>query len=254
MKIPSDCDALLMLGPSLPFSFKEVEAIKSYVEEGGSLLLMVDPPLRAGLKTGLESLVRKWGVTLENDLLFDVKNKVGGNAGNIVAYGNNKSVITAGAREVRAFIHKGRSLDIKDIGGKWKAEYFLRSANTSTSVSMDKRKERQGISVGKNSNGSFACAVSAFNDKGARVVVIGDSDMASNIGLKKYHNRPILLSSVYWIVSRNEHRIEIPEREDTNRSISFNAYISRTFFWVAIVGLPQLVLLLGLSVWYFRRQ
>ena len=76
VEIPKDCTVLVSGGPKLAYSAAEVSALKDYVEDGGSVLFMMDTPLRIGSQEGTENpelvkMLADWGVTMNNDLALD---------------------------------------------------------------------------------------------------------------------------------------------------------------------------------------
>ena len=44
-EVPADCTAIVIAGPTHNYELPEVDAIKTYVENGGRALVMLDPPL-----------------------------------------------------------------------------------------------------------------------------------------------------------------------------------------------------------------
>ncbi|HLO47769.1 MAG TPA: Gldg family protein, partial [Kamptonema sp.] len=65
--VPEDADAVIVAGPQQPLSEEEVKALTAYLDRGGSLMLMLDPTAN----TGLDSLLKDWGVTLDKRLAID---------------------------------------------------------------------------------------------------------------------------------------------------------------------------------------
>ena len=76
---PSDayeqCEALVVPGPSHPFSKEEADAIAARMRKGMSGLFMLNPMLDAERKmqldTGLESVARIFGIGIANDYVFE---------------------------------------------------------------------------------------------------------------------------------------------------------------------------------------
>lgn len=252
MKIPDDCDLLIMPGPNRPFSADEVSTLKQYIENGGRAFIMLEPPLGAGLNLGIEPLLETWGAKINDDILFDPRNNVGGASGNILAVGNPSHSITASAQRVVCFLQRGRSLGVRS-GGKvkqgWSGVYLLTSSENSVSVAVD---DVSGANA--NRAGGFACAIALENDKKSRIVVAGDADMAGNVNFNKWHNRAFLISAVHWLLDRDNYKIQIPERQDKDRTLRLTAYEERIFFWITLVALPQLALIAGGLIWWLRRQ
>ncbi len=75
--VPSDCTAVVIDGPTRNYEQPEVDAIRTYVENGGRALLMLDPPLNVGPSSigdndALLSVLQSWGVTADKDLVLDL--------------------------------------------------------------------------------------------------------------------------------------------------------------------------------------
>ncbi|MEM9135893.1 MAG: Gldg family protein, partial [Cyanobacteria bacterium P01_F01_bin.42] len=66
--VPDDADVLVIAGPKRPYSESEIEALSVYLDRGGSLLAMLDPELQ----TGLNGLLKDWGMALDNRIIVDV--------------------------------------------------------------------------------------------------------------------------------------------------------------------------------------
>ncbi|MGB3189134.1 MAG: Gldg family protein [Limnoraphis sp.] len=65
--IPEDADVIVVAGPQRPLFEGEVEALDGYLEQGGSLFVMIDPKT----EPGLNELLDKWGVKIDDRLAID---------------------------------------------------------------------------------------------------------------------------------------------------------------------------------------
>src|SRR5262245_33121183 len=68
-EVPSDCTILVVAGPKYEYIQPAVDAIQTYVNNGGRALFMLDPPLRIGREetqdnTALAKALEGWGVTM----------------------------------------------------------------------------------------------------------------------------------------------------------------------------------------------
>src|SRR6266852_3049284 len=75
-EVPKDCTVLVVAGPKYDYTQPEVEAIKTYVENGGRALFLIDPPLKLGREDNsgspaLAAVIQTWGVTINKDLALD---------------------------------------------------------------------------------------------------------------------------------------------------------------------------------------
>ncbi|MBD2125616.1 Gldg family protein [Microcoleus sp. ZQ-A2] len=66
-EVPKDASLVVVAGPKRALFEPEVQALNNYLSTGGSLLLMIDPEINAGL----DSLLTDWGVKLERQIVID---------------------------------------------------------------------------------------------------------------------------------------------------------------------------------------
>jgi ABC-type uncharacterized transport system involved in gliding motility auxiliary subunit len=65
--IPADADVVVVAGPAQDFFEGEVEALQDYLDQGGGVLLLLDPSTDGGLTP----LLNDWGVVLDDRLVLD---------------------------------------------------------------------------------------------------------------------------------------------------------------------------------------
>ncbi len=66
-KVPDDCAVLVVAGPATEPFPEELDKINQYLERGGSLFALLDPPPAAGLR----DFLLKWSVEVGDDLILD---------------------------------------------------------------------------------------------------------------------------------------------------------------------------------------
>lgn len=71
--IPADADALLIHAPQSDISTDEAEKIQEYLDNGGKLLLITDPP-KNGKLTNLEGLLEGYGVAAQEGIVVEGDN------------------------------------------------------------------------------------------------------------------------------------------------------------------------------------
>ena len=87
----------------------------------------------------------------------------------------------------------------------------------------------------------------------ARMVVIGDTDFASNANLRVQGNAQLLLASVLWL-TQQEDRIALPPRRDLNDPIVLTATEVSTLRGAALVAAPLVFFAVGLWMLWRRRR
>lgn len=99
--IPSDADAVIVAGPKQSFFEPEVNALESYLDQGGSVLLLIDPQT----DPELDPLLQDWGVSLDDRLIVDASD-----TGQIAGMGPTVPLVTAyGAHPITESFDDGRS-------------------------------------------------------------------------------------------------------------------------------------------------
>ena len=86
----------------------------------------------------------------------------------------------------------------------------------------------------------------------ARVVVIGDSDFATNRTLGLQGNRELFLNISNWL-AQQEDLIAIRPKDKAARPIALTADQGRTVWWFSLIIIPALLLLNGVRIWWTRR-
>jgi len=82
---------------------------------------------------------------------------------------------------------------------------------------------------------------------------VGSSDWMSNFILAApIANRDLALNMMNWLTS-DEDLISIRPKEPEDRRLQITASGVRILFFTSVIGLPLIVILAGVSVWWKRR-
>jgi ABC-type uncharacterized transport system involved in gliding motility auxiliary subunit len=81
---------------------------------------------------------------------------------------------------------------------------------------------------------------------------VGTSSWVANYILSFNGNRDLVMNMMNWL-SSDEDLISIRPKEPEDRRLSLNRAQMTTIFYTSVVGLPVLVILAGLGVWWRRR-
>src|SRR5215471_6576826 len=262
-EVPSDCTTLVVAGPTKNYEQPEVDAIEKYVEDGGRALFMLDPPLKLGHEEiaendALTNLLGNWGVTVNKDLILDL-NPLGQLAGlgPQVALVNNyasQPIVDQMAGTTTGF-PLSRSLEIKNTDKTSVQKLFDSSIKSLATSNLSSRSIT--LSDPKNKKGPFTMAVAGTYNTGkensqGRFVVVGSSTWAANRFIENLGNSDLASNAVNWL-SSDEDLISIRPKSPEDRRITMTA---GQLAWVRATsqfGLPIVVLVLGVSVWWKRR-
>jgi len=260
--IPADCRVVVVGGPRNDYPQPEVDAIKTFVEQGGSALFLLDPPLKIGRATAdndaLTSVLANWGVTLEKDLLLDL-NPIGQLEGlgpqvALVAKYDSQPIVDDLKGTATGF-PLSRSLTTKD-GDKTKVQKLFESSETSLATT-NLNSPTVNPNDPKNKKGPMTIAAAGTYTTGkensqGRFVVIGTSSWIANSFLSFNGNSDLAMNTVNWL-STDEDMISIRPKPQDERNVTMT---KSQFNWVRISSqflLPGALLLIGVSVWWRRR-
>jgi len=277
--VPDDASVVIVAGPKNDFFPQEIDALKKYLDKGGKLLLLIDPPDRPdspALKN-LIALAHDWGMDLGNDIVVDASGMgrlFGGDASVPVAASYPTHAITKNgqfrvitayplARSVTAVsggVNGHTAQAFVETGPNSWAETDIKALLTSGQAALDEGKgDKKGpIAIGAVATGSVtapADAKAASPDAPkpeTRVAVMGDSDFAANNALGIPGNRDLFLNVVGWL-SQQENLISIRPKEADDRRITLTATQQSNIMWFSLVIVPGSIFGTGIYAWWRRR-
>ena len=262
-EVPSDCTAVVIAGPTHDYQQPEVDAIKTYVENGGRAFFMLDPPIQFGRSTiaandALTSLLASWGVTLDKDMILDL-NPVGQLAG----LGPQVALVTTYSSQPIVSQMRGsavgfplsRSMEIKNTG-KTSVEKLFDSSSSSLATSNLSSPE-VSVADPNNRKGPLTIAAAGTYNTGkqnsqGRFVVTGSSSWAANRFLGFNGNSDLALNAVNWL-SSDEDMISIRPKQQEDRRITMTRAQLNLVRATSQFVLPLLVVITGTMVWWKRR-
>jgi ABC-type uncharacterized transport system involved in gliding motility auxiliary subunit len=278
--VPADADVLIIAGPKTDLLPPEIDMLKAYLAKGGKLFVMLDPVLKpdAPQLTGLQALLKDWGIQADNDVVLDVSGMgrlIGTDESVPVAASYPPHAITENFNLLTAYPlarsmtpieggsngHTAQRI-IETSRSSW-GETNLKSLTSGQPAKLDDDDKKGPVSIGAAVSAPAADATAAKpdqkpadgqNDKQreTRIVAIGDSDFASNGALGVQGNRDLFLNTVNWLVQQ-ENLISIRPRDAEDRRITLTAEQERRIFFLTVVIVPGLILLAGVQTWWRRR-
>ncbi|HVN54270.1 MAG TPA: GldG family protein [Anaerolineaceae bacterium] len=258
--IPKDARAIVIAGPQKPLAESEIDVIRGYIANGGSAVILVDPPLitdnSAYKPDPLETyLTKDWGIQLKNDLVIDIAV----NPPTVAAaneYGNSPITNTLLQNHLVTVFPESRSLQV-DPQAKQNTVLLVKTApGTWAETDLAALKNNKAApDNGKDILGPITLAVS-FEDtaKGSRVVVVGDSDFASNGVFNTLGNGDLFINMVDW-ASKQDNLINLTPKSQTNRMmLPPQRYTLGLILLGSVFVVPGAILASGLGVWLQRRR
>ena len=262
-EVPADCTAIVIAGPTHNYEQPEVDAIKTYVENGGRALFMLDPPLSMGPSAiaendALTSLLSTWGVTVDKDLILDL-NPIGqiygfgGQVALVSSYGTQP--IVADMKSSLTGFPLARSLTFKSTD-KTTIDKLFDSSGTSFAT-MNLSSPKISTKDPSNKRGPLTLAVAGSYNTGkpnslGRFVVVGSSAWASNAFIGFNGNGDLAANAINWLCS-DEDLISIKPKAPENRPITMTRGQLNVVRIVSQFVLPLIVIVAGIMVWWKRR-
>jgi ABC-type uncharacterized transport system involved in gliding motility auxiliary subunit len=115
-----------------------------------------------------------------------------------------------------------------------------------------------GLDPAQDRPGPLAIAVArewsppAGKTRGARLVVVGDSDFMRNRYVTQFYNGDLFLNAASWLTGSEEFAT-IDRKRPRVASVSMTLEQFADFRFLALFALPEAILLLGVVSWWRRR-
>jgi ABC-type uncharacterized transport system involved in gliding motility auxiliary subunit len=283
--VPADASVVVVAGPRGDLLEPEAAMLTRYLDKGGHVMVLVDPPdAKVESMPQLEGLLKAWSVDAGNNVVVDVSG-VGQLLGTdasvpvaasypshaitdrfdmLTAYPLSRSVAPAsgatGGRFAQTIIETSprswAEADVKQLRASGKVEMNADKGDKAGPVSIGVAVSAPVQDTPKPAEGDKP-AEGAKPEEGAskpesRLVVIGDSDFASNAALGIQGNRDLFMNAVSWL-AQQENLIAIRPREAADRRLTMTARTMDGAFWLSIVVIPAAVLGAGVYSWWRRR-
>jgi len=252
--IPAEADVIVIAGPQSDLLPEEIQALRQYLEKGGSLLLLLDP-----LDAPLEQFGKwlgEYGIVLGHDVIIDKLSRVFGGdylIPIVTQYGEHK--ITQNFN-VASFLPYSCSITAaKEIPegyevielaftsqGSWAERDWVQIKGGE--VTFDETDLAGPVSLS---------AVVEKKDSKMKLVIFGDSDFADNAHFYLSGNKDLILNSVAW-ASGEEKLVSIRSKGRESAPLILSARQQKILFIVPVLALPLISFGTGLAVLLFRKR
>lgn len=259
--VPSECTVLVIAGPSQAYFPQEVDEISKYLDGDGKALIEVDPLSEPKhVDPNLNSIFQAWNINAGDNIVIDASGMgrlfgTGPEYPIVHDYGDNP--ITKGLERTMTFFPLARTVSPAD---KSKSdpeimEILKTSENSFTIPKLSPGQREVSFDPKTDQKGPLDLGVAANRVNGttnARLVVIGDSDFASNAAISAVSNGDLFLNAVDWL-AQDEQLIAIRPKSAASRSVTLTESQWAVLKWVNVGFLPGIVILSGIIIWWKRR-
>jgi ABC-type uncharacterized transport system involved in gliding motility auxiliary subunit len=255
-EVPPDCTVVVIAGPKRDYLDPAIEGLKKYLDNGGKVLFMIDPPIDFGKgdnnsgSPAIAKLLSGYGVTLDKDLVIDasgVGQLFGFNEASPIVMKYGPHPITSPMTDQATVFPITRSMDVKAPAEK----LVETSAN---SYATTKLTPPISINPAKDKKGPFTLAAAGIANGKGRFVVVGTSSAAANqmFGISKIGNSDLILNMMNWLTA-DEDLISIRPKDPEDRRITMTSRQMSTLFYTSVIFFPLVVIIAGIGVWWRRR-
>jgi len=251
--VPSEAAVVIIAAPQTPLLSEELEALRSYLNEGGKALILQDPQRDAGLN----ELLADWQVAFGEGIIIDPASSLLGDPAVPLVARYSFSQLTKDLP--MTFFPLARSVnDLADTenppSGRTFTPLFESSPRSWAETNVENPQAR--YDEGEDQAGPLVMGAiveqEVTGDAKARLIVVGDADFASNGAITSLGNGDLFLNSVDWL-AEEEELVAIRPRPPQTRQIFLTYAQSRLVGYVSWILLPAIVLAIGAYVWWQRR-
>lgn len=260
--VPDDASLVVVAGPAAEFFDAEVAALETYLNGGGSLMLLIDP----NTSPGLDSLLDPWGVTLDDRVVLDTSGQgqlvgLGPAAPLVTDYGDHP--ITRDFRSGRSFFPLVRPVNVEEVAGvtavpllQSNPQSRAEALSTEGALQFDENAPPSGpytlgVALSRPVAGAPATADEPAPE--SRLVVIGNATFATDGLFEQQLNGDVFLNSASWLGQQTDATLSIRPREVTNRRITMTVQQQLGLGVFALLVLPLIGFGLAFLMWLRRR-
>ncbi len=258
--VPADTALLIVYAPEDALPERDVEMIKNYVRAGGALLIFHEPLGGAGA----ERLLATFGLTLQPVIVLDTIQKIfdAPEIGwQIISRDYSAHEITRHLRDtdLTVFLLSGAFKIAENEVGQSKYTPLVRSSATAWGESNLKDllgdQPEASFDPGADIKGPLTLGVAAAGSSQlgeGRLVAFADASWLTNANFEVYANDKLALNSVLWTLDQKNELVVAPKR--FRKSILLIDQQVFQLIFVFSLLIPEIVLLIGIVVWWSRRR
>ena len=275
--IPAGTGVVILLAPHLDFTAAETSRIVNYMSSGGSVLIMALPPLYVYANgsitvrdvTFLQDngpmntyLWQTWGIRPQNDIVYDPGSYVDNPYQPLTAKAANHPIMqrdSTGNNLLQALLYLPRSWEIAPA-----AQMPANVQITPLILTSDKAYGATDIRqvqyypdnyqhTSADLKGPLVLAAAALNSVNhSHLVVIGDSQWATDQVVQQYGNALLWSNMINWLTAFDQRTTVSPT--STLLPLVTTTTTLNTIAVLTLLALPGTILIVGALVWWLRTR
>ena len=251
---------IAVLAPSQNFLLEEKNWLKSYLSEGGRLILALDPKT----EHNLDDFLKEYGLNYENNYILSQLSALYG-ANLLTAFGpvfdSNHPITKKLSDKKTVFFEKASSVKVfPEAMDKFKFSYLVKTDSKSAVFSdlADPKQMLGRVFSNSRSLNSFNVVLSVSPKEPKKdktefeLLLFGDSDFLSNRYINAGSNKDLILNA-FVALSGEEELVSIRPKQPKGTKITLNRY-QRMSLVLAYVVFPLIFLITALLIWYRKRS
>jgi len=254
--VPENTAVLVLAGPRRPVTREEQERIRTYVDTGGHLLVLIDPDSQADL----DPMLKHWGLGIGPGVLVDLQDRLAqGDLTALLVRTFTEHEITQDLTSAVLFPLARHVTFDEQIGKDWDYVPLARTSANSWAetdikgrvVSLNEKEDVKGPLPM-----AAALAPKKQPEEGKSrpaIVVIGNSTFATNAFLNFPGNTDFFLHAAGWLAEERD-LIAISPKEPGLHPFTPNPTQERALLYLQVFLLPAATFLCGMMVWRKRRR
>jgi ABC-type uncharacterized transport system involved in gliding motility auxiliary subunit len=266
-RLPADVAVLVIAGPRTDFSESEIRTLTTYLESGGHVLIMIDPET----SSDLSSFLARYGIILGNDWVIETNalgRLFGGDYHMPAVTASTGHPITRELGAIRIIFPVARSVRIaRPLPAGICAQVLISTSHQSWADTdlVDLQRNRSSFEEGRDRKGPISIAVVATvaprqsEDKdgqpvpNARLIVLGDSEFASNHFLTLQGNNDFFSHMIRWLAAEEKLTVGRSPIGGRGKPVVLPTTPGPLIFWLPVVFLPLTVFVCSIIVCSRRR-
>jgi ABC-type uncharacterized transport system involved in gliding motility auxiliary subunit len=269
-KIPEDAAVIVIVAPQGRFDAIEEELLRQYLSSrAGRILALIAP----GHPPGLDDLFYEWGVLLDDVLIYDRSATGQSETGDLILPALAEHPLTSSLLGYKIPLRFGPSRSVRPDPGRALDPNLEITPLVATSLEAwgERNYRDRGVPVydtGVDLPGAprlFVVTVSerraarkiantdTFSIPSGRLVTYGSADWIANGRLGVIGNLTFFLSAVNWATDRDPD-LNVPARPIAKFQLTLNQQQLQRLRYSLMFALPGLAALLGLVVYWTRRN
>lgn len=265
--VPEDANVLVIAGPTKNFDAQEVGALEAWLKNGGRLVVLLSAQ-QEWKPLGIEPLLRKYNVEVENKSVMGLQRQFDPNSGQaqlVLAEGcvcdqmDATSKVTQPVVGMRAAFGEPRPVKALSDNPHAKATEIVKTNAKAPFYAITNRENPEDELKAERKSIPIMVAVEQKLDakpgdkeKVTRLVVAGDAMFASNLYLDQGVNEPLVLNSISWLLGQERFTKDAVKEGDYH--LEMPPEIALLFQALACAGVPFLTIIVGMTVWIVRRR